>query len=64
VRLRQTWKKRRKEMKKIGILINWVLVLVCCAVAGMSATDSSAAITPVAPFQAEALPDPPITIII
>jgi hypothetical protein len=58
VRLRQTWEKRRKEMKKIGILINWVLVLVCCAVAGMSATDSSAAITPVAPFQAEALPDP------
>jgi hypothetical protein len=33
-------------------------MIVCCAIAGMSATDSSAAITPVAPFQAEALPDP------
>jgi len=45
-------------MKKVGIFINWVLILVCCAVAGLSASDSSAAITPVAPFQAEALPDP------
>ena len=45
-------------MKKVGIFINWVLILICCAVAGLSATDSSAAITPVAPFQAEALPDP------
>jgi hypothetical protein len=51
-------KKRRNEMKKVGIFINWVLILICCAVAGLSATDSSAAITPVAPFQAEALPDP------
>jgi hypothetical protein len=58
VRLQPTWKKRRKEMKKVGIFINRVLLLVCCAVAGMSAADSSAAITPVAPFQAEALPDP------
>jgi hypothetical protein len=51
-------KKRRNEMKKVGILINWVLIIVCCAIAGLSASDSSAAITPVAPFQAEALPDP------
>ncbi len=45
-------------MKKFRIFIKWVLILVCCAVAGMLAIDSSAAITPVAPFQAEALPDP------
>jgi hypothetical protein len=45
-------------MKKFRIFIKWVLILVCFAVAGMSASDSFAAITPVAPFQAEALPDP------
>jgi hypothetical protein len=45
-------------MKKVGIFIKWVLILVCCAFAGMSASDSSAAITPISPFQAEALPDP------
>jgi hypothetical protein len=45
-------------MKKFRIFIKWVLILVCCAFAGMSASDSSAAITPIDPFQAEALPDP------
>jgi hypothetical protein len=45
-------------MKKFGIFIKWVLILVCCAVAGLAASNSFAAITPVAPFQAEALPDP------
>jgi hypothetical protein len=50
--------KRRKMMKKLRIFNKWALILVCCAFAGLSATDSSAAITPVAPFQAEALPDP------
>ena len=45
-------------MKKFGIFIKWVLILVCCAFAGMSASDSSAALTPISPFQAEALPDP------
>jgi hypothetical protein len=45
-------------MKKFRIFIKWVLILVCCAFAGMSASDSSAALTPIDPFQAEALPDP------
>jgi hypothetical protein len=45
-------------MKKFGIFIKWVLILVCCAFAGMSASDSSATLTPISPFQAEALPDP------
>ncbi|MFO7688905.1 MAG: hypothetical protein R6V60_22720, partial [Desulfobacterales bacterium] len=45
-------------MKKFRIFIKWVLILVCCAFAGMAANDSSAALTPISPFQAEALPDP------
>ena len=45
-------------MKKLRIFNKWVLILVCCAFAGLSASDSSAAITPISPFQAEALPDP------
>ena len=45
-------------MKKLGIFIKWVFILICCAFAGMSASDSSATITPISPFQAEALPDP------
>ena len=48
-------------MKKVRIN-KWVLILVCCAFAGLSASDSSAAITPISPFKAEALPDanPPV----
>jgi hypothetical protein len=45
-------------MNKYRGRIKWVLILVCCAVAGMSPSDSSAALTPIDPFQAEALPDP------
>ena len=45
-------------MKKFRILINWVLIIVCCALAGMSASDADAALTPIGPYQAEALPDP------
>jgi hypothetical protein len=45
-------------MKKLRIFNKWVLILVCCAFAGMAANDSSAALTPISPFQAEALPDP------
>ena len=45
-------------MKKVQIIVKWVLILVCCAFAGMSASDSSAALTPISPFQAEALTDP------
>ena len=49
-------------MKKFRIFIKWVVILVCCAVVGMSASDSFAALTPISPFQAEALtdPDPPV----
>ena len=45
-------------MKKFRGRIKWVLILVCCAVAGMSSSDSSAALAPIDPFQAEALPEP------
>jgi hypothetical protein len=45
-------------MKKLRIFNKWVLILVCCAIAGLSASDSSAAITSIDPFQAEALPNP------
>ncbi len=45
-------------MKKVRIFIKWVLIIVVCALAGISASDSSAALTPINPFEAESLPDP------
>ena len=49
-------------MKKVRIINKWVLILVCCVVAGLSANDSSAALTSIGDYQAEALlePTPPV----
>jgi hypothetical protein len=44
------------------MIINWVLIFVGCAFVFMSASDSSAAITPIGPYQAEVLADPNPTV--
>jgi hypothetical protein len=45
-------------MKKVRINFKWVLIVVCCAIAWLSASDSSAEITATDLYRAEALPDP------
>ena len=45
-------------MNKVQSSIKWVLILVCCAVAGMSPSGSFADLTPIGPYKAESLPDP------
>jgi hypothetical protein len=49
-------------MRKVLIIINWLLIFVGCAFVFMSASDSSAAITPIGPYQAEVLADPDPTV--
>ena len=49
-------------MKTIRIMLEWVLILVSCAIFGLAAMDATAAVSPADPYQAEALadPDPPV----
>jgi hypothetical protein len=45
-------------MNKVQNTFKWVLILICCAVAGLSPSDSSAVLTPIGPYPAEVLPEP------
>jgi len=49
-------------MRKVLMITNWVLIFVSCAFVFIPASDSSAAITPIGPYQAEVMADPNPTV--